>query len=57
MDDPPINAKANDNFLLFPPLKIFIYLSLSYSNYVTFKVYSISFSNLSPSSPLTYPIN
>ena len=38
MDDPPIKANANDNFLLFPPLKILINLFLSYSNYVTSNV-------------------
>ena len=57
IDDPPINASANDNFLLFPPLNIFINLFLSYSNYVIFNVSSISFSNESPTNPLTYPIN
>ena len=57
IENSPINANANDNFLLFHPLKIFINLSLSYSNHVIFNISSISFSRESPTSPLTYPIN
>ena len=38
IEDPPMKANANDNFLLFPPLKMLISFPLSYSSYVTFNV-------------------
>lgn len=56
-EDPPINAIANDNFLLLPPLNSLINLSLSSSNSVTSMISLISYCKSNPSKPLTLPMN
>lgn len=55
--DPPIIAYAKDNFLLFPPLNVFVIFCYSLFNNVVDNIYSISYSKSLPSKPFTLPIN